>query len=117
MALTPYHNIIGIAPVTLIAPGDGVKNIDSVSISNIHEKYGVIVDLYVGTNSTSGSAAKLYYLMKGKYLQPGDNIVVNHKGLKFNNTMVSDYGLFIKLGSYSDDAASNCKVDVLISRG
>ena len=67
MAFTPYHNISGFTTVALVSPGDGINGVKSISIANTHATLGVVIDLYIGTTSISGSkkSAEVYYLMKG----------------------------------------------------
>ena len=110
------HNISGNLEVALIEPGDKVSNIQSILITNTSltsnkQSTSVIVDLYIGTLSTSGVASKTYYLMRGKWMSNGDYIFLNHDFVGFPNETSSDFGLYIKLGN------SSSTVDVLINRG
>ena len=106
---TLQHNISGTLTVALLNPGDNISNIKSISIANTNRVDSLLVDLYVGTISSSGTAAVNYYLMKGRVIHKGDTITLDSENLKFKN-VTNALGMFITLGSSTDT------VDVIISK-
>ena len=108
MPLLIRHNISGAVDKVLIPPGSKNGNISSVSIANTHASDDVVVDLYISTLSLAGSAATVYYILKGRLIQKGDNLVLSSNNIRFDNVDRAGDGLYIKLG------ASTSTVDVII---
>ena len=110
MAFTPHHNIIGTngVDVELLKPGDGVNNIKSVLITNIHATADATVSLFIQDNPTAAAASTFYIL--STVAIPSDTALLldNSSMLSFNNSS-GGYGLYITVGS--DDT-----INVMINR-
>tara|TARA_R100000700_G_C3165865_1_gene141001 strand:+ start:1466 stop:1798 length:333 start_codon:yes stop_codon:yes gene_type:complete len=108
---TLLHNISGELTTEILTPETNIS-VKGVSIANTHANWGVYVDLYVGTISKRGVAAKTYYIYKGYLLPKGENLhidFVKEKCISFPKT----HGLFIKLTKLVSDQTPT--VDVIIS--
>ena len=99
---TLQHNVTTETTKELVAIGDGV-NATSILLTNKHDSFGVLVDLYL---QSSCSTSK-YYLLYQHLIEKGETVVLNHAHVGFNNR-TGGFGLYIKLDK------SYAAVDVLI---
>jgi hypothetical protein len=64
----------------------------------------MVVNLYISTLSSAGSAATEYYILKNRLLQKGETIFLKEPVLGFSNKNKSGDGLYIKLSSTTSTA-------------
>ena len=102
------HNISGSLATAIISPGTS-SSPSSISIANTHASDDAVVNLYVSTLSSAGSAATEYYILKNRLLQKGETIFLSNGVLNFSNRAKTGAGLYIKLNSSTSTA------DVIIS--
>jgi len=106
MAATLFHNVTGSTgvDVQLLAPGDGVNNIRSITITNIHDTANATVALRIYREAT----AKTFFILGKTILPAGTTLLLdNPSHLNFDNSN-SGFGLYANVGS-SDT------VDILIN--
>ena len=106
MAATLFHNITGSSgvDVELLAPGDGVNNIQSITITNTHDTSSATVSLKLYSDTT----AKTFVILGKTNLPNGATLLLdNPSHLNFDNSN-SGFGLYANVGS-SDT------VDILIN--
>jgi len=106
MAATLFHNVTGSSgvDVELLAPGDGVNNIQSITITNTHESSDAIVSLKLYSDTT----AKTFVILGKTSLPNGATLLLdNASHLNFDNSN-SGFGLYANV-------ASGDTVDILIN--
>ena len=109
MAFTPYHSITynsglyhnGVASgvnIELIVPGDNVRDIKSILITNTHATADATVSLYIQNDPTGGTTSTFYML--STVAIPSDTSLLLEGGnvIKFNNSS-SGFGLYVTVGS------------------
>jgi len=103
-----FFNISGITDVALISPGGGFSNAKTIHIVNTHASDPVLVDLYISTLSSGGSAASVYYILKSHYITSNEYFNLESDVLSFDNNSSTGHGLYIALNNTSST------VDVII---
>ena len=97
MAATLLHNITGSSgvDVELLAPGDGVNNIQSITITNTHNSSAATVGLKIYRDAT----AKTFFILGKTVLPSGTTLLLdNPSHLNFDNSN-SGFGLYASVGS------------------
>ena len=98
MVFTPYHNITGSTGVTstLVDPGENLRLISSINVSNIHATATATVSIFIQDNPTSGTAS-VYYMVKNVKVPAGVSFMLDESiPLSKGSTK---YGLYITVGS------------------
>ena len=110
MAFTAYHNVTGSSGVnvSLLEPGDGASDINSILITNTHITADATVSLFI-QDQPSAASASTYYLLSTIAIPSDTSLLLNESSmLRFDNE-VGGYGLYLTVGS-SDT------LDVMINR-
>ena len=100
MAFTAYHNITGSSGVTveLIAPGDEINKIKSITIANTHATADATVSLFVQDDPTTG-ATNTFYMFKTVAIPSDTSLLLDNSDmLSFNNDDVYGFGLYLTVG-------------------
>ena len=100
MAFTAYHNITGSTGVNieLLAPGDNVNSIKSITITNTHATADATVSLFIQDDPSTGTTST--YKILSTIAIPSDTtfLVDESSMLSFNNG-TDGYGLYLTVGS------------------
>tara|TARA_R110001632_G_scaffold91646_1_gene196244 strand:- start:733 stop:1056 length:324 start_codon:yes stop_codon:yes gene_type:complete len=106
MALAKFHNITGSTgvDVELLAPGDQVSAIKSITLSNVRASNDATISLFIRSQVLN----KSFYILSTVNLPFNSSLVLDKDDIpSFSNT-ANGYGLYITVGS-SDT------VDVIIN--
>ena len=110
MAFTPYHNITGSTgvDVELIAPGENVRVIKSIMITNTHATADATVTLFIESDPTA-AAASIFKILSTVAIPSDTSLLLDNSSvLSFDNSS-DGYGLYLTVGS-SDT------LDIMINR-
>ena len=96
--------------IELLFPGDGVKVINSILITNTHTADATI-DLFI-QDSPLASASKTFYLIKSVSIPVGTSLLLNDSSmLSFDNSSTTSFGLYATIGATDGSQL----VDILIN--
>ena len=110
MAFTPYHAIIGTGGITqeLIKPGDNIKPIKSILVTNTHASASCDVTLFIQDNPRSGTAST-FKIISAVTIPADVSLLIDNKALlSFSGGI---YGLYVTLGA----ATTNSDLDIFIN--
>jgi len=104
-----FHN--GVASgvdIELLAPGNGVSSISSISIANTHATADVTVSLFIQDSPNTGTS-KTFFLISLVKIPAGASLLLDNPSmLSFPNSSESGFGLYTTVGSTDT-------VDILIN--
>ena len=96
--------------IELLFPGDGVKVINSILITNTHTAAATI-DLFI-QDSPSSAASKTFYLIKNVSILVGASLLLDNPSmLSFDNSSTTSFGLYATIGATDGSQL----VDILIN--
>ena len=104
-----YYNITGSTgvDVELLAPGDGMDNISSIMLTNIHDTADATVSLFFQNNPIEATATTIY-IIHTVAIPSDTSLLLDNEALLYFDNSASGFGLYITVGS-SDT------VDILIN--
>lgn len=100
MAFTAYHNITGSTGVNveLIAPGENIGTINSITIANTHATADATVSLFIQDNPVA-AASSVFYIFSTVAIPSDTSLILDNASiLSFDNSS-SGYGLYVTVGS------------------
>ena len=105
---TLHHNITTVVTQTLLAAGDNVNRISSITIANVHASANAEIDLFLNTVDDNS------YILKNVEVPHGMTLVLGPEdGISFNN---SSNGFSMRAQVDAGDGTSAVPVDIIIKR-
>ena len=107
MAATLLHNITSVLTKNLLAAGDKVNNISSITIANVDSSNDAEVDLFLNRGDDN------FYILKNVLIPNKSTLVLGPEdNISFNN---NDSGFSMRI-QVDDGNSSAAPVDVIIKR-
>jgi len=105
---TFFHNITTVLTKDLLAAGDNINNVKSITLANVDSSNDAKVDLFLNKGDDN------FYILKESEIPRGFTLVLGPEdNIAFNNS-ANGFSLRIQVDNGSGAA---CDVDVILKRG
>jgi|TARA_R100000935_G_scaffold14866_1_gene29587 hypothetical protein len=102
---TFFHNITSVLTKNLLAAGDGINNVKSITLANVDPTNDAKVDLFLNKGDDD------FYILKNVLIPIGSTLVLDEKdNISFNNS-ASGFSMRIQV---DDGSTTAVNLDVII---
>jgi len=100
MAFTAYHNITGSTGINieLIAPGEEVDAVKSITIANTHATADATVSLFIQNDPVTGTTST-FYMFKTVAIPSDTSLLLDNSNMLSFNNGEEGFGLYLTVGA------------------